>query len=82
MMAAPGDARQLVSERDGKHVVVQPPLGRLEPGLEPVTLPALRLDQYSPRRLDEQDPQIAIAALRYLAEDRAIPGRDLLGDEP
>ena len=32
--------------------------------------------------LDEQDPQIAIATLRYLTEDRAIRGRDLLGDEP
>src|SRR6266702_8671986 len=79
---APGDARQLVGERDGEHVVVQPLLGRLEPGLEPVALPALGLDQYDPRRLDEQDAQVAIATLRYLAEDRAIPSRDLLGDEP
>src|SRR5215831_12274279 len=31
---APGDARQLVGERDGEHVVVQPLPGRLEPGLE------------------------------------------------
>src|SRR5947209_2075910 len=79
---APRDAGQLVGERDGEHVVVQPLLGRLEPGLEPVALPALGLDQYDPRRLDEQDAQVAIATLRYLAEDRAIPSRDLLGDEP
>src|SRR5262249_15045035 len=78
----PGDARQLVGERDGEHVVVQPLLGRLEPGLEPMALPALGLDQRNPRRLDEQDPQVAIATLRYLAEDRAIPSRDLPGDEP
>ena len=78
----PGDARQLVGERDGEHVVVQPLLGRLEPGLEPMALPALGLDQHNPRRLDEQDPQVAIATLRYLAEDRAIPSRDLPRDEP
>src|SRR5262249_31668537 len=62
--------------------MVQPLPGRLEPGLEPVALPALWLDQHNPRCLDEQDPQVAIAALRYLAEDRTIPSRDLLGDEP
>src|SRR6266487_3439805 len=62
---APSDARQLVGERDGEHVVVQPLLGRLEPGLEPMALPALGLDQHNPRRLDEQDPQVAIATLRY-----------------
>src|SRR5262245_11526910 len=53
---APGDARQLVGERNGEHVVVQPLPGRLEPGLEPMALPALGLDQHDPRRLDEQDP--------------------------
>ena len=57
-------------------------LGRLEPGLEPAALPALWLDQHNPRRLDEQDAQVAIATLRYLAENGAIPSRDLLGDEP
>src|SRR5262249_51163952 len=78
----PGDARQLVGERDGEHVVVQPLLGRLEPGLEPMALPALGLDQHNPRRLNEQDPQVAIATLRYLAEDCTIPSRGLPGDEP
>src|SRR6266568_7199679 len=58
------------------------PRVRLEPGLEPMPLPALWLDQHNPRRLDEQDAQVAIATLRYLAEDCAIPSRDLLGDEP
>src|SRR5439155_6599816 len=71
-----------VGEGDGEHVVVQPLLGRLEPWLEPAALPALGLDQYNPCRLDEQDTQVAIATLRYLAEDCAIPSRDLLGDEP
>src|SRR6266480_511486 len=79
---APSDAGQLVGKRDREHVVVQPLLGRLEPGLEPVALPALGLDQHNPCRLDEQDPQVAIATLRDLAENGAIPSRDLLGDEP
>jgi hypothetical protein len=50
---------------------MQPPLGRFEPRLEPVTIPALRLDQYGPRGLNEQNAQVAIAAFRYLAEDGA-----------
>jgi hypothetical protein len=37
---------------------------------------------HNPCRLDEQDPQVAIATLRDLAEDCAIRSRDLLGDEP
>src|SRR6266516_802623 len=64
---APRDAGELVGERDGEHVVVQPLLGRLEPGLEPVALPALGLDQYDPRRLDGQDAQVALATRRDLA---------------
>src|SRR6266403_1080318 len=50
--------------------MVQPPHGRFDPGFEPVALPVLRTDQYYPSCLNEQDPQVAIAALRYLAEDR------------
>ena len=57
-------------------------LGRLEPRLEAVAVPALGLDQHNPCRLHEQDPQVAIAAFGYLAEDGAVAGRDLLGDEP
>src|SRR6266581_3509694 len=79
---APGDAGQLVGKRDREDVVVQPLLGGLEPGLEPVALPALGLDQHNPRRLDEQGPQVAIATLRYLAEDRAIPVEICLGTSP
>src|ERR1700728_1014999 len=47
-----------------------------------MALPTLRLDQDNPRRLHEQDAKVAIAALRYLAEDGAVAGRDLLRDEP
>jgi hypothetical protein len=58
------------------------PFGRLDPGLEPMALPALGLDQHNPCRLHEQDPQVAIAALGYLAQDRTIAGRHLPWDEP
>jgi hypothetical protein len=47
---APGDASQLVGERDRQHVVMQAPSGGLDPGFELVTLPAARLDQNGPRR--------------------------------
>src|SRR5664280_966860 len=45
-----------------------------EPGFKPVALPALRLDQHNPRRLHEQNPQVAVAALGYLAQDCAVSG--------
>src|SRR5205807_6585491 len=46
-------------------------------------LPLLpELDQDDPRRLHEQGTQIAIAALRYAAEDRAVAGRYLLRHQP
>ena len=47
----PGDAGKLVGERDRQHVVVQPPLGGIDPGFEPVTFPVLYPDQPNPRRL-------------------------------
>jgi hypothetical protein len=58
---------------------MQPLLGCFEPRLEPVTIPALRLDQYGPRGLNEQNAQVAIAAFRYLAEGgrRSIFARGL-----
>src|SRR6516164_5508248 len=76
---APCDACELVGERDRKHVAVQPLLGRLDPTLKPMTLPALWLDQHHPGSLHEQNAQIAIAALGYLAENGAVASRDLLG---
>ena len=77
---APSNAGELVGERDGEDVVMQPLLGCFEPRLEPVTMPTLWLDQHNPRGLNEQNAQVAIAAFRYLAEDGAVAGRDLLGD--
>ncbi len=41
---APGDAGELVGQRNRQHVAVQPLLSRLDPGLEPMALSALRLD--------------------------------------
>jgi len=52
-------------ERDGEDVVMEPLFGRLEPWLEPMTIPTLWLDQYNPRGLNEQNAQVAIAAFRY-----------------
>src|SRR5262249_6531831 len=79
----PGDAGQLVGERNRQHVVVQALFGGLDPGLEPIALPMLwpDLDQHDPGRLDEQSAQIAIAALRDAAKDRAVSSRDLLRDQ-
>src|SRR5215469_10535693 len=58
---------------------MQPPFGGFDPGLEPVTLPALWLDQHHPCGLHEQRAQVTVTSLRYLAEDGAVAGRDLLG---
>src|SRR3974390_2072571 len=77
----PGDAGELVGERNRQDVAVQALLGRLDPRPEPIALPSLwrDLDQYDPGGLNEQPAQIAIAAPRYAAEDGAIAGRHLLG---
>src|SRR5260370_29402941 len=77
----PGDAGKLVGERDRQHVVVQPPLGGFDPGFEPVTFPVLYSDQHNPCRLHKQNAQVAIAAPRDFAEDRAVSRRDLLGHQ-
>ena len=62
---APSYAGELVSERDGKDVVMQSLLRRFDPRLEPIALPMLwpDPDQHHPGRLDEQGAQIAIASL-------------------
>src|SRR5262249_30212193 len=78
---APRNASELVGECDGEDVVMQSLLGRFEPRLEPVTIPALRPDQYSPSGLNEQNTQVAVAAFRYFAKDGAVAGRDLVGNK-
>src|SRR5580700_10254966 len=67
----PGDAGELVGERNRQHVVVEALPCGLDPRLEPVAVPMLwpDLDQHDPGGLNEQTAQIAIAALRYAAED-------------
>ncbi len=73
----PGDAGELVGERNRQHVVVEALPCGLDPRPEPVAVPMLwpDLDQHDPGGLNEQAAQIAIAALRYAAEDRAVAGR-------
>ena len=77
----PRDACEPVGERDSEDVAVLSLLGRFDAALEPMTLPALRFDQHHPGSLYEQNAQIAVATLRYLAEDSAVAGRDLLRHE-
>src|SRR5262249_19188849 len=62
--AAPSNASELVGERDGEDVVMQPLLGCFEPRFEPIALPMLwpDPDQHDPGRLDEQGTQIAVAS--------------------
>src|SRR5258706_9615878 len=55
---------------------------RLRSTGEPVAFPALRSDQHHPGCLHEQDAQVTIAALGYLAEDGAVSGRDLPRHQP
>ena len=43
-----------------------------------MAFPGRWFDQHDPRSLHKQNAQVAVAPLRYLAEDGAIPGRDLL----
>ena len=56
---APGDPGQFVGQRNRQHIAVQPLFGGFNPGLEPVALPALGLDQHHPGRLHEQNSQVA-----------------------
>ena len=46
-----------------------------------MSLPTLRLDQHDPRCLHEQNAQVAVAPLGYLAEDCAVASRHLLWHE-
>src|SRR5258708_21957015 len=73
----PGDAGELVGERNRQHVVVEALSCGLDPRLEPVAVPMLLpdLDQHDPGGLNEQTAQIAIASLRYADADRAVAGR-------
>src|SRR5262245_4349763 len=80
----PGDAGELVRERNRQHVVMQPLSCGLDPRLEPIAVPMLwpDLDQHDPGGLNEQTAQITIAALRYAAEDCAVTSRYLFRHQP
>ena len=45
---------------------------------EPIALPDLRLDQHNPSHMHEQNPQVTIAVLGYLAAEVANSGLPLL----
>jgi len=73
---------RVFGKRDRQDAWVQPFLGGFDPRLEAMAFPGRRLHQHDLSRLHEQDAQIAIALLRYLAEDRAISSRHLPGHQP
>ena len=78
----PGDTRELVGKCDSKDVAMQSLPGCIQPSLESMTIPALRFDQHHPRGLHEQNTEVAVAPLRYLAEDSAVARGDLFGTRP
>src|SRR5262249_40492789 len=57
----PGNTGELVGQRYGKLVVVQPLSCCIDPVLEAVTLPGLRPEQHDARRLHKQLAQIAVS---------------------
>lgn len=67
----PGDAGDLIGERDQQNVVMQTLLRRRDPVLETIAFPALRFDKVNPGRLHEQRAEIAVAAFGDLALCRA-----------
>jgi hypothetical protein len=71
----PGDARQLVGERDRQHVGVQPSLGRFDPGFEPGVFPALDPDQHNPGRLHEERAGSGCRASRSHRGSCGLPSR-------
>ena len=78
----PSDAGELVGEGDRQHIAVQAPGCLLDPGPQ-----AASGGRRSPRKddvggLHEQRPQVLVAALGDLTQDRAIPRRLLLGTSP
>ena len=64
---APGDARELVGERDRQDVVVQPLRRRRDPGLEAMALPSSGPEQHDAGSLDEQRAQVTITSSGWLA---------------
>src|SRR2546430_1653031 len=78
----PSDAGELVGERDCQHVAVQPLRCLLDPRPQAPHRRTWPPRQHDVCGLHEQCPQIFVAALGDLAQDRAIPGRLLPRYEP
>ena len=79
---APGDARELVGQRDGELVPVQPLRRRREPRAEAISGPVVRAHQQNLRCLDQQRAQIFAASLGNAAKDRSTAGTVLSRHEP
>ena len=78
----PGNAGELVGQGDHQHVAMQPSSGRLDPGPQAHPRPMRPAHQNDVGRLDEERPQVFVAALRDLAQDGAVAGSFLLRHQP
>src|SRR6266545_2817267 len=78
----PGDAGELVGERDRQHVAVEPLRCPLDPGPQTPHCCTRPPYQDNERGLHEQCPQVLVAALGDLAQDRAVSRRLLLRHQP
>ena len=76
----PSDAGQLVGEGDRQHVGMQPLLGRLDPGLEPVALPAKSTP--IPRVLYRSDRKAGRERLEDRLRQRLVMVSDAWDDFP
>src|SRR6476646_6002863 len=74
MEHAPGDASYFVGECNSSLEPIEPASCSLDPGFEAVLLPALWAQEDRTSCLDEQHPQVAIAALGDRPKDGAPAG--------
>src|ERR1700687_3433 len=77
MEHTPSDTGDFVGERNRQLETIESPGCRLDPGFEAMLLPALRAEENGTGCLDEQHPQVAIAAFGDGPEDRAPARRHL-----
>jgi hypothetical protein len=74
---APGDASEFVGERNRQLEPIEPSGCSRDPRFKTVPLPALWVQQNGTSCLNEQHPQVTIAALGDGPEDRAPARRHL-----
>jgi hypothetical protein len=79
---APGDAGELVGQRNGELVPVQPVWRGVEPRAEAISGPVMRAHQENLRSLDQQSAQIFATPLGDAAEDRPATSAVLSRYEP